>query len=174
MEIPKSWLVRNTSGSSSGGEKVYMNAQGDITRHGRRVGQSSRRLMYADVTVAMTTLTAGPAPSVKELSDALLTSMREGRARVGALLDALSPGSGSLLPGPNINAPSSKIWFETKRLKGYSWGKTTLTDAKETCVFWHAVDDNLNCYTVTFNTDRISHYERIFDNMMKSFSFNSR
>ena len=173
MDIPKSWFVKKASNMSSGGEKVYLNAHDEITKHRSRVGQSSRRLMYADVTVTMTTLTAGPAPSVKELSDALLTSRREGRARVEALLDTLSPGSGNLLPGPNINAPSSKTRFEIKRLKGYPWGKTTLADAKETCVFWHAVDDNLNCYTVTFETDKISHYERIFDNMMKSFSFDS-
>ena len=121
------------------------------------------------MSVAMTA--ASHAADAQELSDALLVALREERTRM-EVQNTLIPVQ--LLRGPNINYASTRIRFEPQELRGYTWAKTTVTDPVKTYVYWQTVDNRLNRYTVTFETDNISYYEPAFNNIMKSFSFNYR
>ena len=169
MEIPKSWRQDGTAKIRlGGGDNTYLSVRGEVTRRSRR-----RRLMYADMTVAMTTLPPDRSiPSAAELGEELnadLAARREVRGQFEERLGDILPEG---IPGATITGTPSNTRFEVERIKGYQWAKTTLTIGRETFIFCQAVDGRSNHYTVTFATDNISHYGPIFENMMKSFTFN--
>jgi len=173
IEIPRSWHENKNPNMPSFGDKTYLNVRGEVRRYWALHSQL-RRIMYADLSVAVTTLPPGsPTPSAAELGDELnvqLIARREVRARAEELYSNIAPGG---FPGTNVTKAPSNDLFEVNKIKGYQWAKTTLTIERETFIFWQAVDDRLNHYIVTFATDNISHYEPIFENIIKSFSFNN-
>lgn len=180
VEIPKSWelnktpswrVPNNTHDISFGNGEIYLRALGEIyvSTGGRRQHPMSRRDRYAYMSVAVTT--TSQATGAKELSDALVTALREERTRLETQNTSIPVWQ---LRGPNINNPSTRVRFEVRKLKAYSWAKTTVTDlSKErTYEYWQTVNSMSNQHTITFETDNISHYEPIFENIMKSFMFN--
>ena len=109
---------------------------------------------FANMNVNMATLPSDhPIPSVQELA-----------AELNANLTARQ----------NINLTPTNTRFEIKRMKGFSWAKTTLTVDDVTFFIWQVVDDMRHQYAVGFATDNTSRYEPVFDIMINSFSFDSR
>ncbi|GHV38066.1 hypothetical protein FACS1894187_16300 [Synergistales bacterium] len=134
--------------------KEYLNT-GDSSFHETkplRGGINSRRSsgFYARMSVYMETLPVGDVPFARELADVQAESLVAG---LGA-------------------AREGKARTEVQRLKGYPWGKTTVTTQRveEAIVCWQTVDDNSNHYTIVFSTNAYSSFKPVFDKIMKSFT----
>ncbi|GHS89747.1 hypothetical protein AGMMS49957_13630 [Synergistales bacterium] len=116
-----------------------------------RGGINSRRSsgFYVRMSVYMETLPVGDVPSTQEMAD--------------VQAESLVAGLGAVREG--------KARTEVQRLKGYLWGKTTVTTQRveEAIVCWQTVDDNSNHYTIVFSTNAYSSFKPVFDKIMQSF-----
>lgn len=171
IDIPTRWRRARRAPRFDDG-KVYLSIEGAVWGGPRRMGSGSKRLAYASVTVAMTTLPPdNPIPSPQALGEDLNVrwdAAREAQAQavelVGSYVGELSIG----LPAMTFTG------FEVKSMKGYQWAKTTLVTESRTYIFWQVVTDKSHHYTITLITNNISNYGPVFDKMLKSFSFNTR
>lgn len=169
IDIPTRWRQARRAPRFEDG-KVYLSIEGSVWRGGRR-RMSAKRLAYASATVAMTKLPPDrPTPSLRELGEELIVrwnAMQETRAQAAALV-------GRYIDELPIGLPAATFTgFEVKSMNGYLWAKTTLVTKSRTYIFWQVVTDKSNHYIITFITSKMSHYEPVFDKMLKSFSFNT-
>jgi len=187
VKVPKDWQHTDIARKFYVGDddNTYLSVRDAVYRN---KGRGTRELkMYADMTVSMAPLSRRfPAPSPTDLHDALNTRLAVGREKRKQFEETI----GMEIPLGNLDRMPTNTHFEVKWINGSQWVKTTITvehktlkmtfsrdpsykSSYRTFIFWQTVDYRSNHYTVAFATDRISYYGPIFENIMKSFSFDS-
>ncbi|MCL2159563.1 MAG: hypothetical protein FWH48_09170 [Oscillospiraceae bacterium] len=107
----------------------------------------------------------GATPSATELGEELnaqLTAGREKRAQFEKQL-------GASIPWTALNSNPIDTQFEIVWIGGREWAKTTIVFRDKVSIIWQ-IANSLNRYRVLFSTNKMSHYEPIFEKIMESFS----
>jgi hypothetical protein len=171
LEIPRSWSMDNADGPSSTGGTDFMGTQGEVKSFSFQSSKMARS--KASMSVSTKTLIAGSSPVERLLNNALVGLWQGGRREIEVFLNTLSPGTGGQIPGLSVSNASTKVTFEVQKIKDYPWAKTAQISEEGATIVWQTIDDKLNHYIVTFETDDFSYYELIFDQIMDSFLFGS-